>query len=261
MNMRALSAVVLLVSAAGFGSVACGGSIANPSGADSGPGGSSAENGDAGAGIGSTSPGSGSGGGSVVVGGGGNGGGPSSGTGPVGGSGNGGSGPGSSGGGTSGSSGSGSGSSGGGGSSVVCGCPSSPEADPGACSAACPDITCNYGDTQCVCAGGGWACSGSAMVGSTDAGVSCACPASPQGGGCDPSCESTGCNYGDTQCFCSQGAWLCGTSTSPAPAPSCPASQPMAGSACAPGPVETCPYGGTTCICVPTSTGQEWSCT
>ena len=202
MNRSSASAlVVLAISAVSLASVACGGSISSPLGSDSGAG----SGGDAGSGF---KNGGGPSGGSSGTG-------PSTGTGPSGSGGvNGGSGSGSSGSsGSSGGSGSGSGSAGEvDASTVLCGCPGSPGA--GTCSAGCENLSCDYGNTQCFCSGGGWLCS--------------------SGGGGPPP-----------------------------PPPSCPATEPTPGSSCAGngGPIETCSYGKNTCVCVPTNAGEQWSCT
>jgi hypothetical protein len=104
---------------------------------------------------------------------------------------------------------------------------------------------CDYGASECTCAGAG-------MAGPTWRCHTCPATQPAAGSSCTGDTGAT-CAYGTTDCSCTgatNSVWTCGT---------CPAALPTNGSACSTADIY-CDYAGTGCVCTPTAAGDAWHC-
>jgi hypothetical protein len=137
------------------------------------------------------------------------------------------------------------------------GCPGSAPMDGAMCNADDSPDDCNYGTSVCECGGppmgpeGTWSCS------------VCPTTAPTNGAACDGDMNGSPCTFGGTVCECTGGGgpgggeggagadgdtWECTT---------CPATEPMDGSACDSDMNDECDYGMTTCDC---GGDDMWDC-
>ena len=137
------------------------------------------------------------------------------------------------------------------------GCPGSAPMDGATCNADDSPDDCNYGTSVCECGGppmgpeGTWSCS------------VCPTTAPMNGALCDEDMNGSPCTFGGTVCECNGGGgpgggeggagadgatWECTT---------CPATEPMDGSACDSAMNGECDYGMTTCDC---GFNDMWNC-